>query len=142
MASDVVLDASVIVKWYLQEQESPTALVFKERLSAGRIRAILPEFGLLEILNALVFKRYFANPGALAPSALLAETHRLLELIPLSDSSLLQTIRLSQQHGLSVYDASYLTLSLERNLQYITADYRATPRMSAFQNIVELRSVS
>ena len=54
-----VLDASVILKWFLQERDSHLALDFKERYLAGEISIALPDLILYELANALRFNTNF-----------------------------------------------------------------------------------
>ena len=50
-----VLDASVAAKWFVKEGETDRelALSIRQRHVVGRCRLIVPEFGLLEISNAI-----------------------------------------------------------------------------------------
>ena len=52
-----VVDASVLVKWFLYQQEADRdrALALRELHIAGRSTIFIPQFALLEVLNAVRF---------------------------------------------------------------------------------------
>ena len=52
----IVLDTSILVKWFLQEEDSESALEFKECLLTGQEDIAVPDLALYEIVNVLRFK--------------------------------------------------------------------------------------
>ena len=50
---EVVADASVIVKWFIEEQDSDKALILRDRHISGVMTISIPVLALYEILNAL-----------------------------------------------------------------------------------------
>lgn len=52
-----VLDASVILKWFLKEEDSEKAIDLKTEIIQGNLLVILPDLILYEISNALRYKR-------------------------------------------------------------------------------------
>ncbi len=54
---EVVVDASVVVKWFVKEEGSEEALRLRDRYVEGEIQIIAPELITFEVLNALYFKR-------------------------------------------------------------------------------------
>jgi len=53
----LVLDASVLLKWFLQEPGSDSALELKHRYLEGDVAIALPDLALYEVPNVLRFKR-------------------------------------------------------------------------------------
>lgn len=51
----VVLDASVVVKWFSEEDYTGKALDIRERITARGERAIVPDLLLYELSNALKY---------------------------------------------------------------------------------------
>ncbi len=114
-----VADASVVVKWFLEEEGSKEALQLREQHVAGKITIIVPELLFLEVLNALRYK------GGTQKN--LAEANRALWDLQLhiekSSSFLLEKAStLALEHNLSLYDALYLALALLYGCPLVTAD--------------------
>lgn len=56
----LVLDASVIVKWFLNEKRTANDLALKEQYVRGEINIIVPELLFYEVSNALLFSNVFS----------------------------------------------------------------------------------
>ncbi len=118
--SRLVVDASVAVKWYLDEPHAGAA----RRLLDGPFRLIVPGFFFAEVGNVL-WKRW--RRGELTPADVAAALDAL-ELVPFEvrpTRVLLPRaveIAMAAAHGRSVYDSLYLALAAERDARMITAD--------------------
>jgi predicted nucleic acid-binding protein len=115
-----VLDASVVVKWFLDEENSESA----RALQSQEIEISAPQFLLVEVANVLwkhVRKGEFE--AVIGARILLA-----LEEVPIlwhEDSGLfLEAYRLATQAGRTVYDCLYLTLARAAGCPLITADWK------------------
>ena len=60
-AAEVVVDASIIVKWFVEEEGSDKSLKLRDRYIEGEIKLIAPELMIFEALNALYYKRLFSE---------------------------------------------------------------------------------
>ncbi|MEN3002354.1 MAG: type II toxin-antitoxin system VapC family toxin [Armatimonadota bacterium] len=133
---ELVIDASVAVKWLVQEEHSNEARLLLQHLSLAQGSAnlilIAPDVILAEIGHAL---RRLVNRGEIAPalSEILYDyfvTHVPLVLIGLhsdprydAENHLVQdAIRLGNQNVYSFYDALYICLALKRNAFLVTSD--------------------
>jgi predicted nucleic acid-binding protein len=58
---DIVLDASVIIKWFKDEDEEyvDSALLIQEKKMLGDLEIIVPDLLFLEVLNAFLTKPGF-----------------------------------------------------------------------------------
>ena len=56
---EVVADASVIVKWFIEEQGSDKALILRDRHISGVMTISIPVLALYEVLNALKWSRVY-----------------------------------------------------------------------------------
>ena len=118
----IVLDASVIIKWFLKEENSESALQFKEDFISGKIDIAIPDLALYEICNVLRFK---PNINEEAAKNILPGLFNLgLEIITPSSRLLTESFHLSFATGLSIYDCVYLALANELEAKLITADKR------------------
>jgi len=57
----VVVDASIVVKWFVYEEGSDKALEIRDKYISGELKLIAPENINFEVLNALYYKRLFSE---------------------------------------------------------------------------------
>jgi predicted nucleic acid-binding protein len=118
MIEAAVVDASVAVKWVVQEVASDRA----RSLAQGRLEA--PDLLPVECANILWKKVCFGN---LTEREAVARLHALLRapvVLAASHDLLESALRLSFNLRHPVYDCLYLALSLKRGLPLVTADKR------------------
>lgn len=115
-----IIDASVILKWFLEEGKFQTeALALQYDFFDKKITLEIPHYALAEILNTL--GRSLSQEKALAVFRMIL-TYRITEHhITLEIASL--AIELMKKFaGISFYDAGYHALALEQGATFITAD--------------------
>lgn len=120
-----VLDASVTATWLLPDEHSPAARSLYARLRAALVEVHAPELWLWEcgniIANAVRRRRMSADDALLTWSVLDAVRTRI-ELSLFEPAQARACLVLGLDHGLSIYDASYLWLALSRKLPLLTHD--------------------
>lgn len=114
-----VVDASVIVKWFLNEEKKTEALKLRDEHISEKSMIIVPELLFVEVINALRYKR--------ADERRLLEASEALWEIQLhvehTNSFLLQTaVSLCLKYELSLYDALYAALAQLHGCQLVTCD--------------------
>lgn|SRR3989338_2545638 len=114
-----VLDASVAVKWFCDEEDADKALRIKEDYKSGRIDLIVPELLFIELINVLKHKK--ADEGKLL------EINDFLwgagfKIERINKTILDSAIRLSKKYSLTIYDAIYLAVANLNSAQLISAD--------------------
>lgn len=114
-----VLDASIAASWFLPDEQSETAegLIGALGISPG----LVPSLFWFEVRNLFVMAE---RRGRLGPGSALAATLKLRNL-PLNDGGIgndVSIIDIALRHGLSGYDASYVTLARSSNMPLATAD--------------------
>ena len=115
-----VVDASVAVKWYTREAGSVQASELVRSIAEGRCQAHAPEWLVIEVLNALRWKRLITEQ----------ETgHCLDDLLgtgiqfhAMSADLSRRALACSWRHGLTMYDASYVALAETLRAPLVTAD--------------------
>ena len=113
-----MLDASVVIKWFVPEAHSESALKLKS--ADGRFHA--PAFLTLEIGNVLAKKR---RRQELTPTEVEAvwRAFRQATIRRHADETLvLAAFDLAQQTRTALYDNLYLALAVELNIPFVTAD--------------------
>lgn len=130
----LVIDASVIVKWFHDEELTPAAITLQDKINAGAVTAYIPDLALYEVANVLV--RGIGEEQATINRALEILATMPWSIIPPTVHLLREAIALAATHSrLSVYDATYVILALQQHAKLITADrklYRAVNLPSVF----------
>ena len=123
----VVADASVVVKWFVEEEHTDAALRLRDDYVDRTIDIASPSLLPYEVLNAL---RY--NPG-LGERQLKEIVEALdkysLWLAPLEGELAETSVENSMRHGISVYDSAYISLGQIREIPVYTADRRLMNRV-------------
>ncbi len=116
----VVADASVVVKWFIEEEHTDAALRLRDDYADRIVDIASPDLMPYEVLNAL---RY--NPGF--GENQLVQTARALEkfslwMLPLEGELAERCVENSLKYGISIYDSAYLSLGVVRDVPVYTAD--------------------
>ena len=123
----VVADASVVVKWFVEEEHTDAALRLRDDYVDRTVDIASPSLLPYEVLNAL---RY--NPG-LGERQLKEIVEALdkysLWLAPLEGELAETSVENSMRHGISVYDSAYISLGQIREIPVYTADRRLMNRV-------------
>ncbi len=134
-----VVDASVALKWFLQESDTEHAMRLRERHLTGEILLAAPDLLLYEVGNALRFKHDFTVTGI--QEALTALLRLQLELIGPTERLLHHAVALARQSRLTYYDALYLAAASELEARLITADKRLHEAAGTLVNATLLRQL-
>jgi len=134
---EIVLDAAVVVKWFSKESGHDKALRVRERHIEGVETIISLDLMLYEVANAL---RYNPGFGEAEVGRAVGDLINLeMDLITPSRAILETTAKNAYKYGLTVYDASYLSLAEIMGLKLLTADeqlYRRT-EATGFVDLLE-----
>ncbi|MBS7645776.1 MAG: type II toxin-antitoxin system VapC family toxin [Candidatus Bathyarchaeia archaeon] len=120
MPEIVVVDASVVVKWFVEEKGSDEAIKIRDRYIEGEIKLIAPEIITFEVLNALYYKGLFSEDELKEVSEALDAFS--FELYSLRGEYNRRTIEAAYKNNITIYDASYIALATMRNSYMYTAD--------------------
>lgn len=120
-----VLDASVTASWLLPDEYTESARRAYARLRAAVVEAHAPELWLWECGNIIanaVRRRRMTPADALLTWSVLDAVRTRVELALFEPPQVRACLVLGMDHGLSIYDASYLWLALARRLPLLTHD--------------------
>lgn len=124
----IVLDASVVIKWLLDEGQSRRALGYLEEHVSGVNPVVVPELLFYEVANVvatgcrLTPKESQAGLGAILDLEL--ESHHL------EGADYLRAVELAHKLGASVYDAAYVALAEKLSVPFVTADKKLQAKCS------------
>ncbi|TMB75089.1 MAG: type II toxin-antitoxin system VapC family toxin [Deltaproteobacteria bacterium] len=136
-----VIDASVLVKWFLHEKEADRdrALALRDLHISRRSTLFIPQLALLEVLNAVRF-----SPKADEEDGEMAlETLEDLHLeIKANDVVLLRKANaISWGYKITIYDALYVGLAEQVGHPLITADEVMVKKLKGHSIVVPLREL-
>ena len=124
-----VLDTSVLVKWFVTEEDSDKAERFLNDLSDEKIEIVIPVTLLYELANVLWVRRLQGLSQAEALSIL--KDFRRLNLEVVSSLELVEEAQaFAYRYNISIYDAVFLALSESRSCEFITADEKLYRKVS------------
>jgi len=127
--AELVVDASVVVKWYVLEPDREEALRIREDYIDGQVELAAPALMPFEVLNAV---RYSADQLEVERLMDVAESLSLygFRLYRLKGEYARLTARIALENNLTIYDASYVALAERLNTTLYTADERLIEALS------------
>ncbi|MCS7385775.1 MAG: type II toxin-antitoxin system VapC family toxin [archaeon GB-1867-005] len=133
----VVVDASVICKWFVEEDYSREAGLLRDAYASGLIDVVVPSLVYYEVLNALKYSGEFGEDE-------LKEVARILEDCQFTEFSLkggvaLKAVEIAMRKGLTLYDASYAALAYELNAVLYTADEKLIGKIDDPERVRHIR---
>jgi predicted nucleic acid-binding protein len=137
-----VLDASVIVKWFVHHQEADRerALALRDLHISGRSTIYIPELALLEVLNAI---RFSSNADEEDGETALETLQDLNLGTKEADSDLLRkTNAIAWAYKITIYDALYVALAEQVGYPLITADEVMVKKLKGHSIVVPLRELA
>jgi len=116
----VVADASVIVKWFVDEVYSENARKLRDEFINGRVEIISTELMPYEVLNALKYTKLFKTEELI----MIAKSLTLygFRLFSLTGKFAERTVEIAMEKDITIYDASYVALAEELKAKLYTAD--------------------
>ena len=118
-----MVDARVVLKWFLREPDSAAADFLLEKFLNDEIELLAPDLILVETASAL-WTRVVVRKEMSADEA----THIYRDLLTLPLSLIASgtmadaTLQVALKHSHSVYDVLYCALAIERHCDFVTAD--------------------
>jgi len=123
----IILDASVVVKWFSEEEYTEKALEIRERIRRGEERVIVPDLLLYELANALNYNPNF-NVNDVS-DALKSIFDMDLDIVTPLPEIINLAITIAFEYTTTVYDAFYIALAKDLRFSFITADARLCERV-------------
>lgn len=116
----LVIDTSVVIKWFIEEKDSAKAALLKDKHINGKTILIAPDLLAYEAANVLIFSKIF-SPVEI--NRCLEDLYALeIDFISPSIDLLSIAAEFAIHKHLSIYDASYLALAKELDIRLVTAD--------------------
>ena len=130
----LVLDASVIAKWYIEEENTEKAIEIRDKFVAGKFAILEPTLLIYELGN--VFWKHPAKSPEDVESDFKALFDIGLEFFDVSNPGFLQFVfENGRKFGITFYDAVYVTLAMDEDCKLITADGRLQRKVDGHMDV-------
>lgn len=120
VSSVYVLDASVIIKWFSEEEYTDKALKLRDDFFKGEAELAVPDLLLYEVSNALRYNADFDENDVAEAVGSLFDLG--MSVIVPNREVIDSAINLAYEHRITVYDAYYAALAKAIDFLLITAD--------------------
>jgi len=130
----VVLDTSVVIKWYRQgEVLADPALALRDLYLDGRVTLAAPALLAYEFSNVLCYKQEFGTEDIQEAVERLYKMR--LEWVSPSSALICRAIEIARTHETTVYDASFVALAEALDATFVTADARLVHQLSSHSHV-------
>ncbi|PJB22292.1 MAG: PIN domain nuclease [Euryarchaeota archaeon CG_4_9_14_3_um_filter_38_12] len=131
----LVLDASVIVKWYSEEGDTEKALQIRDLFLKNKFNIMVPDLMFYEVANVVRYARGIVDKEK---EAILNNIVLLnLDVVSVSRHNLIKSLSLALKYDITVYDAVYLVIASQKKAVYVTADEKLKKKV-ALKNVMLL----
>jgi predicted nucleic acid-binding protein len=117
--SQMILDASVVAKWFLSENDTETALEIRDRYVDGDIDVEIPDLLIYELANLMRYKRMGENEIREVIDSIFSMDFLIIAPTP---SLMEMASNIAISHDITIYDAVYVALGKYFGTPIITAD--------------------
>jgi len=116
----VVLDSSIIVKWFLKELYSEEAIKVRNDYVQRKISIAVPSLLIYEVLNALRYSGVYSEEEL--KEICLALNKYGFEIHDIEGDLKSKVVEIAYRHIITVYEASYVALAMKLKTVLYTAD--------------------
>jgi len=116
--SEIVVDTSVIVKWYIPEQHHEQARALRDAYLDGKFDLVAPALMPFEAVNALKYSGHYEGERLEEASKSLPEYG--IDLIPFNKTG--PVAEIANNLDITIYDAAYIALAQKFDTKAYTAD--------------------
>jgi predicted nucleic acid-binding protein len=118
-----VIDASVVLKWFLPEEDDDKASALLEGLWLGQHLLLAPDLIVAEVGNALWKRSSLRGKLAAADASAIYRDFLTLRLTLFSSTDIgIRALEVAIAEGHSFYDCLYVALAASQNCDFLTAD--------------------
>lgn len=123
--SRYVLDTSVAIAWYLPETFADSARTWQKKMIEERVQLVVPTLHYWEFANVLrTHVRSKALDGDLAREIWALHLDAPLET---AEPLIEDVLSVALETGTTAYDAVYITLAMQLDVPFLTAERPSTP---------------
>ena len=132
----IVVGASVVVKWFVEEENTEKALDILDNYSEGKVDLISAQLMPFEVMNSLRYNPTLGIQDIMRIGESLSKLQ--IGLFPLVDGLYAQSMRIAIEYGTTVYDASYLSPAISADCLMYTSDAKFAGKVGRNEHLVLL----
>ena len=130
----VVLDSSVVIKWFREGEASrDKALELRQAYLDGHLSILFPDLLIYEIANVLRYKPDLSREQVRLAVQSLFDMG--IDIVGITTQVIGQSIELAYDYEVTVYDASFIALAMESDAHFVTADERLFRKVSMLEHV-------
>jgi len=133
----IAVDASVVVKWFVEEKYSKEALMIRDSFIEGLVDIVVPSLLYFEVLNALKYSGAFGE-DELKKVARILEDYQFT-LYELEGAYAEKAVEIAMRKGITIYGASYVALALIEDADLYTADEKLLMKTRDLEMVKHLK---
>ncbi len=126
----VVLDTSVVIKWFVEEPDSKAALAFRDEHLAGQELIVVPTLFFYEFTNVL---RYVKSLPEESIISILGDLEQLGRREESSHDVIAEAVIFARKFEISVYDGVFVALAYLYGVELITADAKLVDKTKSLR---------
>ncbi len=119
---DLVIDSSVSVKWFIEEDNSDIAQIILDEYKSKNISFLAPNLIYAEFGNIVWKKQVFQGLDALDADLAVQKFKRISFTLTPVTVLFDDAYRIAVKYKRTFYDSLYLALSIRENCEFVTAD--------------------
>jgi len=128
---ELVVDASIVAKWFLEEERRKETEVLRQDHLKKKIKLLAPALLLFELGNLLITKKTISPTEAKEGLAALLKME--IGLFLFEEDDLGFWMEQSRKRNISAYDASYLALAKRLGCDFLTADKKLYEKLKSLK---------
>ena len=134
-----VIDSSVIIKWFCNEEDTSIALLLREKFISGEIELIAPDLVLYEVANALRYHNTITESDVKDAVESIAKLG--ITIVVPTKEVVDAAISMAKQYDITVYDGCFVALALLLGYTLITADEKLYTKLKSSSLVTLLREL-
>ena len=123
----LVLDTSVVLKWFSEESHSGAALKIRDDFYKGLCGIVVPDLLLYEFSNALRYNQNYTPEDVNKAVVSLFELQ--IDIVVPTIEILTDSADLARKYDIAVYDAVFVALAKSLGAVFVTADEKLHSRI-------------
>ncbi len=132
----IVVDASVVVKWFNREEFTEEALLLRQRIRQGTATPFVPEIMIFEVANSL---RYNPDFGTLdVEEAVQSLRDMQFPTMPLNDEMWRRAVEIAFERGITIYDSAYVAMAECMDAKLYTGDAKLAEKTKDMERVVHI----
>ena len=134
-----VIDSSVAIKWFSQEESTNKALEIRSSFLRGEITIVVPDILLYEITNALRYNKSFSEKEVKESVNSLIDLG--INIFAPTKDIIEKAVELSYRFNISFYDAYFVGLAAALGFLFITADEKLYDKLKILRFVKLLKDL-